>query len=146
MLIWTKRQPGLLETEITICHDEKEEMVIQLVSLLRSFDEELICYNGDIKTKIRISDIYYVENTDNKSFVYSREDAFYVPYKLYEMNEILSQYTFCQISKFCIVNLNVVTSIRSLPNSRIEALLENEERVVVSRKYIPILKDRLVRR
>lgn len=42
-----------------------------------------------------------------------------------------------------IVNLHRVRALKSQPGGRIEVTLETEERLVVSRHYAPLLRERL---
>lgn len=44
---------------------------------------------------------------------------------------------FVQINRTCIVNINVLESLRTMSGSRLEAHLDNKEKLVVSRKYLP---------
>jgi Response regulator of the LytR/AlgR family len=50
---------------------------------------------------------------------------------------------FVQISKSCLLNINVLENIRPLFNSRMEATLLNGERVIVNRRYLPDVKEAL---
>lgn len=50
---------------------------------------------------------------------------------------------FVQISKSCILNINVLDFVRPLLNSRMEATLKNGERLNVSRKYLVNIKSKL---
>ena len=42
-----------------------------------------------------------------------------------------------------IVNIEKILHISPAPGGRFEALLENDEKVIISRLYVPILKNRL---
>ncbi|HWQ74703.1 MAG TPA: LytTR family DNA-binding domain-containing protein, partial [Syntrophomonas sp.] len=49
-----------------------------------------------------------------------------------------------QVSKSCLINMNVLESIRTLFNSRLEATLINGEKVNVSRTYLAAIRDAFV--
>lgn len=55
----------------------------------------------------------------------------------------LQAYGFVQISKSCILNINVLESIRPLFNSRMEAALKNGEKVTINRSYLHEVKKAL---
>ena len=57
-----------------------------------------------------------------------------------ELSEILP---FMRISKSMIINLDKIRHISPMFGGRFEALLDNDEKVIISRQYVPILKDKL---
>ena len=62
--------------------------------------------------------------------------------RLYELEEALGSY-FVRISKSMIVNLRKLRSVSADPSGRMDALLLNGERVIISRNYVKDIKRRL---
>lgn len=83
---------------------------------------------------------------DKKTFVYGKTEIYRSEQRLYQLEEELEEEGFVRVSKFCIVNLNMLESICSLRNSRMEATLKNGERVNVTRKYLTEIRKRLEER
>lgn len=52
---------------------------------------------------------------------------------------------FMRISRTCIVNIYKLMSIRTLLNGKIEATLENGEKVIVNRHYADELREKINR-
>ena len=50
---------------------------------------------------------------------------------------------YLRVSKSAVINLHRIRSLKSRTGGRIEASLENGERLVVSRHYAPLLRERL---
>ena len=48
-----------------------------------------------------------------------------------------------KITKSMILNLDKIRHLSPAFGGRFEALLENEEKVIISRQYVPVLKERL---
>lgn len=46
-------------------------------------------------------------------------------------------------SKSMVLNLNKIKHLSPAFGGRFEALLENDEKVIISRQYVPVLKERL---
>jgi len=46
-------------------------------------------------------------------------------------------------SKSMIINLDMIKYLSPAFGGRFEALLENDEKVIISRQYVPVLKERL---
>ena len=64
-------------------------------------------------------------------------------HKLYELEELFCGTDFFRASKSYIVNLKKVKSIRPAFNGRFEAHMKNGEKVMISRQYVPVLKEKL---
>lgn len=92
---------------------------------------------------ITASDIYYFESVDKRVFAYCSQSVYEVKEKLYQVEELSEILPFMRISKSMIINLDKIRHISPTLGGRFEALLENDEKVIISRQYVPILKDKL---
>ena len=72
-----------------------------------------------------------------------KEAIYQTDWRLYQLAEELGQAGFVQVSKSCILNINVLKSIRPIFNSRMEAKLINGEKVIINRSYIKAVKEAL---
>jgi len=132
-----KRQlDGQLETEVEIRYAKMDTEVIKLIERIEQTENFIYGTDNGRQYKIRISDIYYAESVDKKTFIYTKEAVFRTELRLYQLIEMLKAHDFVQVSKFCLINMNVLESIRTLFNSRLEVTLINGEKVNVSRTYL----------
>lgn len=90
--------------------------------------------------------ILYIEAVDRKTFIYTDKNIYRSKKKLQQLLNDLSSDGFVQVSRTCIANLSKVKSMKSLANSRLEALLINDEKIQVSRTFIPEIKAALSKR
>lgn len=128
------------EDEVVIrCHQNNED-IAQLKSYIQRYQDHLICKRNNSSYSIRVSEIYYIESVDNKTFAYTKEHCFEVNHALYELESLLKDNQCIRISKSCILNIHYLKSVKALFNGKYEALLINDEKVIVSRKYVPNLK------
>lgn len=134
------------EIEVLIRYAQMNNTVKRLVSLVESFDTAVKCSMDSEEVLVSTSDIYYIESVDKRCFVYCGKEVYRTELRLYQLMEQLSDWGFIQVSKSCIVNLNMLSSIRPLLNSRLEATLKNGERVNVTRKYISGIRAKLQER
>ena len=119
--------------------DDRLESIIQHIRL------HMFSVAGvkDGETKIfPLGDIYYFDSTDERTFLYLENDVYECSLKLYELEEQLEKANFVRISKSCIVNIMKLDSVRPLLNSRYEAKLENGEKLIISRHYLPGFKQK----
>ena len=93
--------------------------------------------------KLVPKEVYYFESVDNKTFAYTARGVYEVHKKLYEIEKEYTYTEFLRISKSVIVNVAKIAYIRPIFNSRFEAKLKNNEKVIISRQYVADLKKKL---
>ncbi|MDE7293009.1 MAG: LytTR family transcriptional regulator DNA-binding domain-containing protein [Oscillospiraceae bacterium] len=131
------------EDEIIIrCHELDEE-VMSLIYALKQGRTRITAYSGKTILQLSPKDIYYFESVDNKVFAYCEKEVYEVKEKLYEIESIYSKTDFQRISKSVIVNISRIESVSPTLGARLEANLQNGERVIISRQYVPDLKKKL---
>ena len=92
---------------------------------------------------IALNRLLYFESVDDRVFFYTMEDVYETPSKLYQIEEKLEQTDFVRISKSAIVNLRKVTRMRRESNSRLLVTLTTGEVLMVSRQYMPKIREKL---
>ena len=90
----------------------------------------------------KLTQIYYIESVDKRTYVYTKGDCYESRDRLYELEEKLGTW-FVRISKAMIVNLRKIRNVSAEPGGRMTAVLLNGERVIISRGYVKELKRRL---
>lgn len=131
------------EEEIIIrCYDVNDE-ILELMKKLKSKSSILIGYYDDSIYQLSQSNVYYFESVDNKVFIYCRDKLYESKQKLYELEQICDQRKFFRASKSTIINIAKISHIKPSISGRFEAVMENGEKVLVSRQYVPVLKAKL---
>ena len=87
--------------------------------------------------------VYYFESVDNKVFAYEKAEVSELKQKLYELEQRFAGTDFIRISKSMILNLAKVERFAPSFSGRFEAILQNGEKVMISRQYVPALKKQL---
>lgn len=132
-------KPEILEIR---CHEISDE-VREIVAFVKSRQGQLTGTADDRMYEIAVSDIFYIESVDNKTFIYCKNREYETKQKLYELEEILREKHFLRVSKSVLLNLMKVSSIKPALNSRFTAVLFSGEQVIISRKYVSELKKAL---
>jgi DNA-binding LytR/AlgR family response regulator len=131
------------EEEIVIrCYGVDDE-ILELMKKLRTKSNMLIGYNDDSIYQLNPSNVFYFESIDNKVFIYCRDKIYESKQKLYELEQICDQRKFFRASKSTIINIVKISYIKPSLSGRFEATMENGEKVLVSRQYVPVLKAKL---
>lgn len=88
-------------------------------------------------------EIYYFESVENNVFVYTKDNVFESKNKLYQLEEELPEKNFIRANKGIILNINKIDNLTPAFGGRLEAVLKNGYKVIISRMYVPILKEKL---
>ena len=117
------------------------ERINRVINLLKSPDD-LTVYDEGQALLLPVAAVFYVESVDLKTYVYAEKTVYRSQLKLYEIEDVLSAADFLRVSKQLIVNVRKIRNIAPAENGRFVAKLTNEEPVIISRQYVPMLKAR----
>ncbi|MBQ4599567.1 MAG: LytTR family transcriptional regulator DNA-binding domain-containing protein [Clostridia bacterium] len=90
-----------------------------------------------------MSEILYFETVDRKVFFYTADSIYETVTKIYQLEEKLENTPFARISKTSVANLKKIRSIKPEANSRLCATLVSGEKLIVSRQYLSVIKQKL---
>lgn len=122
------------------------EVTDTLQNVLAILQEEKLFLVGEdngAHYKIPFSDVLYIEVVDKKSFIYTKDLVCQSTEKLYQLEEKLLPHKFIRVGKSMLLNIDAIKAVSPTLSGRFEAVLINDERVAVSRKYVPDLKKGL---
>ena len=140
-IIIEKPQAGEEEHIIVKCHNINPEL-LNALNKFKSQGNFLVANIGNEIHRVSPMDIFYIETVDNKTFFYCVRDVYESKQKLYELEELQIS-DFLRISKSVIVNLSKIKSLVPALSGRLEAILINGEKVIISRQYVNELKKSL---
>lgn len=143
MKITIEDRPDGGEDEIIIRCKHVDEHLLKLVYALKAGQEKLTATKGTGIVQVMPKEIFYFEAVDNKVFLYLEKDVYETKQKLYELEERFRGTDFVRVSKSVILNLSKVKSLSPAFNGRFEATMKNGEKLIVSRAYVPALKEKL---
>ncbi len=131
------------EEEIIIRCNNIDESILQMIYGVKMERRKIAGFlNGRI-VMIEPKDVYYFESVDNKTFIYCENKVFETKLRLYEIEQEYEKSDFFRSSKSTILNISKIKSISPAFNGRFEALLKNNEKVIISRQFVPVLKKKL---
>ena len=130
-------EPEMMEIRYHWVTDEIRE----IVSFVKSRQGQLSALQDGKRYEVPVADLFYAESVDDRVFLYTAADSYEIRMKLYELEDLLKNKSFLRISKSMIVNLMKISSVRPALNGRFSAALKNGEEIIISRKYVPELKQ-----
>lgn len=131
------------EVEIVINCKAIDDRIVKIIEKLRE-EENVITGVKDSKVHIiKPENVLYFESVDKRTFIYTKEEIYESNLRLYEIEDKFSSYHFFRASKSTIINISKISVINPIIGGRVEVLLENKEKLIVSRQYVSILKAKL---
>ena len=131
------------ETEIVVNCNRMSDDIEKLLTALRILDLKLTGRKNGRQYVIEVADVMYIESTDKHTFLYTLNDIFESPFRLYELEAKLPERDFLRASKNCIFNISHVKSIEPDLDRRLIITMEKDIKLVVSRQYSPAVKQKL---
>lgn len=135
MKILLNQDPAYPETEVIINCPQADEEILRLVAMLRVYQKKLVGILEGERHLLDAKDILYVEKTDKKTFLYTKNAVFESALQLYELEDALRGLDFLRAGRSVIVNFRRVKAIRPEMGGRLLVTMDNDEKVYVSRHY-----------
>lgn len=141
-LIKTKEKDlkeNYLELHYDTIDDETNAVLERLRDTLRYIEGTF----EDKKITIALTDIFYIETVDRKTFAYTKDMCVEIKEALREILEEYSKIGFVRISKSAIVNIYKIKKLQGDINMRVIIFLKNDEKLVMNRSYKNEFYERL---
>lgn len=134
---------GFTDTEVIINCPKTSDDVLDMLTLLQSLDKKLPGMKKGQTFLVDSQDVLYFDTVDKRNFIYTENDVYDTSLRLYEIEDQLSGIGFIRCSKSMIFNIAKIKSLCPDFGGRMEVTMSNGERLVVSRQYTKLLKERL---
>ena len=144
MKIRIELDDGLDEIEVVIRAGQLSAELEQIQQALSQVNRpQLIFYKGNSEYFLDLADILFFETDGSRVFGHSRDNAYEVKLKLYELEDCLPPH-FCRISKSSIVNTRSIYSLeKSFSGTSTICFYDTVKQIHVSRHYYQLLKEKL---
>lgn len=136
------KQPGE-EDEIIIKCEALSDSLLTLINSFKTGKSKLTFYKDNQIVLLEPKEIYYFESVDDKTFAYTKENVYETKSRIYQLESEMASFDFFRANKGVLVNLNKIGSLAPAFGGRFEALLKNGYKVIISRMYVPALKEKL---
>ena len=133
------------ETEIIINCAAMSDELEKVIAGLRALDSKLTGTKNGETHILDAAKILYIDTVDKKTFMYTKTDVYETNLRLYELEEMLSARDFFRAGKSSIINFAKIKSLKSDIDGRIIVVMENNEKMIVSKQYAAFIKNKLGR-
>lgn len=125
---------------VIVEYPEYDKSVDNLINKIKNMSISFTGKSDGKTVSIDISDIYYIENVERKIFLYSKKDIYRYDGNMADIDSSISETDLVRISRTCFMNVSHLKEIMQIKNSHLEAVLDNGEKLIVSRKYLKDIK------
>jgi len=144
MKVKVQENPEQADNEAHIlCRDANDDEVQRALTLLGQLGIKLTGKREGTTVPISTEEVLYFESVDKKTFIYTETEVLETSLRLYMLEERLINSSFFRASKNTIININKIASLKPEFGGRMEATLTSGERIMISRQYLPTLKNKL---
>jgi len=137
--------PSVTETQVLITAASLSDELEKIMANLRAMDFNLTGMNRGQTFILDPTEILYIDTVDKKTFLYTQSDVYESNLKLYELEQQLSSNDFFRAGKSSIINFNKIKSLKSDMDGRIIVVMDNGEKLIVSKQYASYIKTKLGR-
>lgn len=141
MKITIDESPNNSEVEIIIKCKAVDDEIQRIMSMIKSSEAKILGIVDGATHFIEPENIFYFESVDKKTFMYTKSQVLETHLKLYEVEKKLTKHGFFRASKSTVINISKIKRLSPKFNGKLEALLENDERLIISRQYVTVIKE-----
>ena len=141
-LIKTKEE-NIEENYLELHYDKMDEETNAVLERLRGTLRYIDGTCDEKKVTVAITDIYYIDTVDRKTFAYTKDMCVEIKEALRDFIEDYSDAGFARISKSSVVNIYKIKKLQGDLNMRVIIFLKNDEKLIMNRSYKREFYERL---
>ncbi|MBO4702007.1 MAG: LytTR family transcriptional regulator DNA-binding domain-containing protein [Lachnospiraceae bacterium] len=141
-LIKTKEE-NLEENYLELHYDTIDEETSAVLDRLRDTLRYIEGTFEDKKVTVALTDIFYIETVDRKTFAYTKDMCVEIKEALRDILEEYSNIGFARISKSTVVNIYKIKKLQGDINMRVIIFLKNDEKLIMNRSFKNEFYERL---
>ena len=132
---YTIEQIAKGDDELILRYQRLNGEVEAVLQFMNAPPKKLIGTKDNTQAVIDFADVLYAETVDRKTFIYTADDVFRSELTLAQLEEVLNTVNFFRCAKSMIINIDKISTLKSLASNRIDATLVNGEHIIISRTY-----------
>ena len=129
------------EDEVIIRYRQMNDEVEAIASIVQSSGKRIKGYEDGRQLFLLPEQIYYFESVDGTTYAYLKDMVCKVNDSLERLAIRYEDRGMFRCSKSMVINIYKISYLKSEPGNRICATMENDEQVMISRRYARILRQ-----
>ena len=137
------REENIEENYLELHYDKIDEETNAVLDRLRDTLRYIEGSKEQGKVTIALTDIFYIETVDRKTFAYTKDSCVEIKEALRDFIEEFENIGFVRISKSSVVNIYKIQKLQGDLNMRVIIYLKNGEQLIMNRSYRNDFYDKL---
>ncbi|MBO6165864.1 MAG: LytTR family transcriptional regulator DNA-binding domain-containing protein [Eubacterium sp.] len=137
------REENIEENYLELHYDKIDEETNAVLDRLRDTLRYIEGSTEQGKVTIALTDIFYIETVDRKTFAYTKDSCVEIKEALRDFIEEFENIGFVRISKSSVVNIYKIQKLQGDLNMRVIIYLKNGEQLIMNRSYRNDFYDKL---
>ena len=137
------REENIEENYLELHYDKMDEETNAVLERLRGTLRYIDGTCDEKKVTVAITDIYYIDTVDRKTFAYTKDMCVEIKEALRDFIEDYADAGFARISKSSVVNIYKIKKLQGDLNMRVIIFLKNDEKLIMNRSYKREFYERL---
>ena len=139
MEIIIKQQEELAKGKVVFEVNEVTPTVLRAIQILSS-PEDLTVYQDNQIFLLKAADVFYIETVDTKTYVYTKDQVYVSRLKVSEIESTTGKDYFLRANKQTLINQRRIKSVAPAGGGRFQAVFTNNDKIIISRQYVPLIK------
>lgn len=127
--------------EVIIKYRTMTEQIDRLVNFINRQEEKWIVYKDGQMVMISPQKVIYLESVDGTTYLYTDDEVYRTGISLAAAEAAYMEEGYFRCSKSMVINIYRIQRLKSQAGNRIDALMDNGEHVVISRRYAKELRS-----
>ena len=137
------REENIEENYLELHYDKIDEETNAVLDRLRDTLRYIEGSTEQGKVTIALTDIFYIETVDRKTFAYTKDSCVEIKEALRDFIEEFENIGFVRISKSSVINIYKIQKLQGDLNMRVIIYLKNGEQLIMNRSYRNDFYDKL---
>lgn len=127
--------------EVIIRYRQMTDQIDGIVSYIERQSDKLLGRKEGQQFVIQPQDVIYLESVDGVTYLYTEQEVYKSNLTLMSAETNYADEGYFRCSKSMVINIYRIKKLKSLSGNRIDATMDNEEHVVISRRYAKELRN-----
>lgn len=129
------------QDEVIIRYKQMTDKIKDIVRYVEGQGGKMIGTKDGQQFVIKPNQVIYLESVEGITYLYTENEVYRSNLTLMAAERIYAEEGYFRCSKSMVINIYRIQKLQSMPENRIDVTMDNEEHVVISRRYAKELRN-----
>lgn len=127
--------------EVVIKYREMTDEIDTLIKFIEHQSNIIMVTKDGVQIVINPKEVIYLESVDGSTYLYTKDEVYKTNLSLALAEATYAGNGYFRCSKSMVLNISHISKLKSEPGNRIDAMMNNGEHVIISRRYAKELRS-----